>query len=277
MKDHPRMFLRNMFRNSFHWSPDTREVFVRIERTRNPGQLTVLLTHVLAHIRCEHWADDDPRFVAAFTESMQHICSEFFYVRLKRSGVSDELQDSNILNFREAFHLMPSLSVDSKSTVLQELMDLVREGSLGGGGSISAKNLFSRLNQFETFARNSKLKTHLADLENELSNKVQALQNESKARTATVEPIRVKLDQRIEYLYSLSDELNVELSTKVFDMQRIAETLVQLESTGASEDEIADKRAALDKLIQLKDGLLQQLNSLDTRRTRIEVLKKELD
>ena len=274
------LYTRNAFRNSFHWDEAARVLYVRMERVSKPGQLTVLLVHVLAHIRAAHWNDDHPRFVAEFMSSFRQLSGEFFFTKVSREALppraADQKEKEGRLSFHDVFGLLTSedLSIDSKEGVVSDLLELTREGLPDGDFSAPDK-VFGRLNQFESFARSCHLKMHLQDLESAMGEKMKTLAHETQSSTASSEPPRVKLQSRLEYLHAQSDELHEELLTVVSDMHSISEAIVQAQANNPDHD-CSSQQTQLDKLDLQKASLLSRLDALERRRARVKKLLKEL-
>jgi len=77
-------YLENAFRNSFHFDPLQRILFVRLERTEEVGEFTLLLVHCMAHVQAGSWSDLHPKFHECFHQALQCICSELFFARTKK-------------------------------------------------------------------------------------------------------------------------------------------------------------------------------------------------
>jgi hypothetical protein len=77
-------YTENAFRNSFHFEPAQRILFVRVERTEEVGEFTLLLVHCIAHILAGTWSDAHPKFQECFHRSLQFVCSELFFARTKK-------------------------------------------------------------------------------------------------------------------------------------------------------------------------------------------------
>jgi hypothetical protein len=273
VKEHPRLYTRNAFRNSFHWIKGTRELFIRLERAVDPGQLTLLITHVLAHARVGHWGDDHPQFIAQYSSSMKLLCSEFFFMRVKRTTVSQHPEDLGSLGFRDAFALLKhGLSMNANDGVVSDLLELTREGTVNSD-EMNSVSVFSRLKEFEIFARSAQLKKHLLDLELNINKKRETLAIETKHIQETP---RVKLMQRIEYLETISDGLNEQLLDAVSDLQQSAETLQTMRDEGRDPDDIDEQENDVHAKNVQKEDLLKRLTSLERRRARIQNLLREL-
>jgi len=251
-------------------------LFVRLERAQEAGLLTVILVHTLAHIRAGFWADDHPRFITEYMNSLRFLCSEFFFNRIKSSGAaSTEITPDGQLSLHEVFGLLSSqgLSIDSKDGVVSDLLDLTREG-LPDGDFSAPDIVFSRLNKFENFARSCQFKLHLHELEAVMANKMKSLAQEQGAPASTESP-QIKLKQRLENLHAQSDELNSQLVNVITDIQQLSEKLIGLQSMNNNVD-VASIQLQLEKLDVLKASLLSRLDSLERRRLRIKKIQQEL-
>lgn len=79
----------NAFRNSYCYEPASRVLFVRTARLRHVGDLALVVTHALAHIKCGDMDDDrNTAFVFEFYSCLRAICQDLFMARARSDGAA---------------------------------------------------------------------------------------------------------------------------------------------------------------------------------------------
>lgn len=74
----------NAFRNSYRYEPESRVLFVRTARLRHVGDLALIVTHAVAHVKCGDLDNDrNPSFVHEFYLCLRAICQDLFMTRAR--------------------------------------------------------------------------------------------------------------------------------------------------------------------------------------------------
>jgi len=73
IKDEPEKYVENAFRNSFHYDESQRSLYIRMERTEDIGQFSLIVVHAYAHIRAGQWSDLHPDFLREFYPSFRYF------------------------------------------------------------------------------------------------------------------------------------------------------------------------------------------------------------
>ena len=196
-------YAENAFKNSFHFDPLSRTLFVRVERTEEVGEFTLLLVHVLSHVLAQTWSDAHPRFQEYFHRSLQYICSELFFARTKKglggfgaaasssaASTSAQRHTSSLLSpsgsssletllsptedalsykeFRDLFGLVSKL--EFKEDLVGEFLDL-QGVSDHQSGFFSEDQLIQRMESYKLYNASGPLKDYLRDLEKTVGSK----------------------------------------------------------------------------------------------------------
>lgn len=170
----------NAYRNSFHYDPNNRLLYLRRDRLENVGEFILVLVHTLSHIHVDDMRNDaDPKFIKEFYKSLSVVCSDLFLSRYKRSNALNEVISN----------LPPGHSTESKDTGLQVLQtvfgdsheNMERENVVNDlidtklirntkdeSEQFSGDVLFERLRKYTDFVVTNKLGNFLGDVENKI-------------------------------------------------------------------------------------------------------------
>jgi hypothetical protein len=261
-KEHAPLWAGNAFKNSFHYDPAMRTVFLRLERCHDAGEFTLVLVHVLSHVRAFNaegqagdWGDTNPRFLQYFYESIQRVSSELFFTKStagrRLDGGGDAANNgggpanngggSSIASLgleldamKKAFGTVTRLH--QKEEVVQDFIDLTHTGT-EFDTYFAADKVVDRLTQYKTFKHSSQLKSQLVELENEiaetsLSAETKAIEEKEGSGTGDAgvwtdtRHLSEVLRDQIAQLHDFADRLHGDLLVVVSQAAKVSEQVL---------------------------------------------------
>lgn len=244
----------NAFQNSFYWDRRTRTIHLRVERTRDVGLYTVILAHIVSHIKCGEWADDHPKFVEMFYSCLRFLCAELFFSRVSKKhsssitdtdsdgagGLNGEAGDGLIAELREAFGAAKELA--EKEEIIDNFLDLkIVDGSLHD--HFSESRLSYRLHKYTQFSQNIRLQEHLQNLEravrstarknlgleDDLADEEEEFEKGALSEAQKREQQKKRLANSVAQLADESDNLNSRLLSVVNQIRQLSSKVVKLQ------------------------------------------------
>jgi hypothetical protein len=170
-------FDQNAYRNSYHFDAASRTLYVRVERTADAGDFTLVLIHAMAHVQANEWADTHPKFIREFYKNLRVCCGELFFARGGGSSPNE---------VREMFGLVSQLpdkdaQVGAKEQVVDEFLRLQH----GKHENDIDSNLEDRLQKYKIFAYSGELREHLQTLEHTTVSELLATRDNMESKHAT--------------------------------------------------------------------------------------------
>eukprot|EP01135_Chromosphaera_perkinsii_P006890 Nk52_evm45s621 gene=Nk52_evmTU45s621 len=173
----PNDYEGNAFRNSVHYNSHNRILFVHKERLDSIGDFILIIVHSLAHIKSNNMGGDfNVKFLKEFYKLMKVMCEDFFFSRSKNSNaffssLKDDSKGSEKQILEEIF-ARKGVEEQEKHNIVEELIDIKTAASSGDNTSSAyfSKNiLLGRLQQYSTHVIDSKLREHIANLEDRVN------------------------------------------------------------------------------------------------------------
>jgi len=297
-KNKPHLFTENAYRNSFHYDSARRYIFVRRQRVQSVGPFITLLTHVVAHIKSNEWADTHPRFLEQLFAAMQHLCAELFFSRtLPASGISIGSSSAispagnrtalikpgsgtgSLDQLKKTFDSASSATTNVTSTkiyneAIENFIDLNQAGSKHER-QFASDMLFSRLSTYSSFNSSKELQRFLLNLEAELDSQLENRglpildgdQPGSVARAVQEEVQSRNEAERFEYaaLQNYSDQIEEQLFAVVESMMKISSSVAKTPEALRSVQQIDLDNSKLRALQRERDSLTSRLIDVEDR------------
>lgn len=251
-KAKPALFVHNAFKNSFHYDEASRTISIRMERIEDVGKLSLLVCHVVAHIKVQEWSDLNAKFVKAFYESLNMALGELFFSRVRKNELSYDGSHSGqagttAAELRAAFK--SAKGIQDKTDVMDEFINL-HQVSSSQDTLFAPSSLFKRLSQYRQFAL-TRLQKRLVGIE-EMTQ--QNRRNKATKVAREVMGLREQVDQ-------IQEEEDV-VHKKLLETMKELNALHKL-----TEDQRAmpETKSKVEKLKEHKFVLTARLTHLDTK------------
>jgi hypothetical protein len=275
----------NAFRNSFHWDPTTRSLYVRVERMENVGEFVMVLMHSLAHIKVnpkDVSNDNDPEFRETFFHAMRG-CTQSLFQHPQELDVLDGPRGNGGSGGPAAATMSRQIkkrtSIDHAALAARSVLagqtptfgdspiGATSATSPGGGGG--SKGLINRITHYESFRRNPKLTKYLSSLDSVDSGlgsltEVDAMADGHVSEPSTGTPRKmVSID---EHAASKSLESNLRMNMKLLD-ERIEASNKELATALEAGDE-AEVSEVQDTLTMLQRARAEKESQLEAMKNK---------
>eukprot|EP00455_Lapot_gusevi_P016111 TRINITY_DN1823_c0_g1_i8.p1 TRINITY_DN1823_c0_g1~~TRINITY_DN1823_c0_g1_i8.p1 ORF type:complete len:898 (-),score=319.97 TRINITY_DN1823_c0_g1_i8:163-2823(-) len=161
----PHSLTHNAFRNSVHYQPATRTLFVRHERAEDVGEFTLILMHALAHIHCEVWDDRHPLYLREFYRVTRVVGTHLFFSRAQRAFKGGVAQPGEPVVTELEYLFNMASSVSSRDDLVSDYINLAHTSQQGLDDYFSTHQLSTRLSRFKAFLHSWNLRQKLLDSE----------------------------------------------------------------------------------------------------------------
>ena len=161
------------FSHSYLYDSKKNCIFIRIERAKEVGELSVILIHSLAHIFSHQWSDRDPLFLREFFKYMRLLSTQLFFSRASKSyqkpiSFTNKASKTTFAMSELEFLFSLSNSISAKDEAIADYINLNVPESIGLGNVLdrfSIAQLESRLSKFKSFQSSVELRKKLIDVE----------------------------------------------------------------------------------------------------------------
>lgn len=117
----------NAFRNSYRYEAQTRVLFVRAARLQHVGDLTLVLAHALAHVKCGDMTNDrNPVFIREFYLALRVLGQDLFAARA-RQPITPATESTTSTSSHPLQAQFPKLTMEEKVNFVNSAMDLSTE------------------------------------------------------------------------------------------------------------------------------------------------------
>jgi hypothetical protein len=246
----PKYALDNAFRNSYHYDPPTRTLFLHRARAQSAGDAAVAVVHAMAHLRAadKHWSDADPRFRKELYRCLRVLYGDLFTRSQQRAE-----EVANVITLEQA-----------------------REE--GDADVFAPAYLAQRMQRYKTFQFSAQLRSHLREVESDFRQRADEALLESKseaagenkegaaAAAAAVEaPAPRSKEKQLEDLEQQFDTAHKELLPVVEKIRELSLNVLQLSEEPTRRRELESARAHLKRLSLQKEALYQRMQQLEQR------------
>jgi hypothetical protein len=267
------------FKNSFHWCAHKNTLFIRKQRLAEAGEFILVLLHCVSHITAEAkllnnkpskseakespaataaWDDRSKIFVESFHRCLKLICGDLFYQSSSKiRHVNTEIDEKSNVP-------VESLGVSVREAALDELIELHPAGSAHGSlisGATSVTDfenykLLERLNEYQAFQAEAKLRTHLIELERA------ATQRETARQIKEGKSFRLKTQRRVENVNAANASAEMNEDRSWLELPDNSE-----ENLASGLDDLADQlNSSLTEVVSQLYNCSANLNALEGKR-----------